>query len=66
VDQRQCAALLDSGAPAEFAAYVSQTFQFAITSGVMAAVTSDITAVTGRPATAFAEFAADAAGAWIP
>jgi uncharacterized protein YbjT (DUF2867 family) len=60
------AALLDSGAPAEFAAYVSQTFQLAITSGVMAAVTGDVTAVTGRPATTFADFAADAAGAWIP
>jgi len=60
------ATLLDSGASAEYATYVSQAFQFAVTSGVMEAVTGDITAVTGRPATTFAEFAADAAGAWIP
>jgi uncharacterized protein YbjT (DUF2867 family) len=60
------ASLLESGAPAEYAAYVSQVFQFAVTSGVMAAVTGDITAVTSRPATTFAEFAADAAGAWLP
>ncbi|SNQ46167.1 conserved hypothetical protein [Frankia canadensis] len=59
-------ALLGSGAPAEFAAYVSETFRFAITSGVMKAVTGDVSAATGRPATSFAEFAADAAGAWIP
>jgi hypothetical protein len=32
----------------------------------MTAVTGDITAVTGRPATTFADFAAGAAGAWIP
>jgi uncharacterized protein YbjT (DUF2867 family) len=58
-------ALLDSGAPAEIASYVSQAFQFAMTSGVMRAVTGDILAVTGRPATTFAEFALGAAGAWI-
>jgi uncharacterized protein YbjT (DUF2867 family) len=58
-------ALIDSGVPAEFADYVSQAFQFAVTSGVMTAVTTDVLAVTGRPATTFADFAVGAAGAWI-
>ena len=58
-------ALLDSGVPAEFADYVSQAFQFAVTSGAMTVVTGDVLAVTGRPATTFADFAVGAAGAWI-
>lgn len=58
-------ALLDSGVPAEFADYVSKAFQFAVTSGAMTAVTGDVPAVTGRPATTFADFAVAAAGAWI-
>lgn len=57
--------LIDSGVPAEAADYVSQAFQFAVTSGVMTAVTTDVLAVTGRPATTFADFAVGAAGAWI-
>ncbi|WP_165960152.1 NmrA family NAD(P)-binding protein [Actinocrispum wychmicini] len=59
-------ALLDSGAQADFAEYVSQIFEFAITSGVMTAVTGDVAAVTGREPTGFAEFATDAVGAWLP
>lgn len=58
-------ALLDSGVPAEFADYVSQAFQFAVTSGAMTVVTGDVLTVTGRPATTFADFAVGAAGAWI-
>jgi uncharacterized protein YbjT (DUF2867 family) len=58
--------LLDSGASATHADYVSQIFGFAFTSGVMNVVTDDIPAITGRPAIRFADFAADAAGAWLP
>jgi hypothetical protein len=58
-------ALLHSGASAELASYVSQAFELAVTSGVMTAVTGDVLAVTGRPATSFAEFSVGAAGAWI-
>jgi uncharacterized protein YbjT (DUF2867 family) len=59
-------AVLDSGATPGYAEYVSQMYQFAMTSDAMAAVTGDVAAVTGHPATPFAEFAAGAAGAWIP
>jgi len=57
--------LLDGGIPEQFAGYVDQAYRFAITSGVMAATTGDVRAVTGRPATDFADFATTAAGAWI-
>lgn len=60
------AALLDAGAPADFAGYVGELFRLALTSGAMAAITDAIPALAGRPATPFAEFAADAAGAWLP
>jgi nucleoside-diphosphate-sugar epimerase len=58
--------LLDSGASAAHAAYVSQIFEVAFTSGVLNVVTGDVPAITGRPAVSFADFAADAAGAWLP
>jgi uncharacterized protein YbjT (DUF2867 family) len=59
-------ALLDAGVPAAAADYISQAYAYAVTSGVMTAVTSDVPDVTGRPATTFEDFAAGAAGAWIP
>jgi hypothetical protein len=56
--------LVAAGASASFADYASQLYLAATSSGLMTAVTADITAVTGRPATTFAEFAAAAADAW--
>jgi uncharacterized protein YbjT (DUF2867 family) len=58
-------ALLDAGLPAAAADYISQAYAYAVTSGAMTAVTSDVPDVTGRPATTFEDFAAGAAGAWI-
>lgn len=58
--------LLDSGTSAAHAEYVSQIFQFALTSGLMNTVTDDVPTITGRPATTFTDFAANAAGAWLP
>jgi uncharacterized protein YbjT (DUF2867 family) len=58
------------GATAEYAEYVSQLYLMSISSGYGttdgpgALITEDFTAVTGRPPTAFAEYAAAAADAW--
>lgn len=54
--------LLAYGYPAESAEYASGGYAAAF--GAMGVVTDDVTKVTGRPATTFAEFAADAAHAW--
>lgn len=56
--------LLASGASAAFAGHVTAMYVGAVTTNVMAVVTDDIATVTGRPATRFADFAADAAEAW--
>jgi uncharacterized protein YbjT (DUF2867 family) len=54
--------LLAYGYPAEAVEYVSPGYAAAF--DVMEVVTDDVTTVTGRPATTFAQFAMDAAGAW--
>lgn len=56
---------LDAGIPADFAEYLDQMQRMAFTSGGLSAVTDDVETITGRPATTFAEFALEAAGAWI-
>jgi uncharacterized protein YbjT (DUF2867 family) len=56
------AGLLAYGYPAESAEYASGGYAAAF--GAMGVVTDDVTKVTGRPATTFAEFAGDAAHAW--
>jgi uncharacterized protein YbjT (DUF2867 family) len=56
------AGLLAYGYPAESAEYASGGYAAAF--GAMDVVTHDVTKVTGRPATTFAEFAQDAAHAW--
>ncbi|MBI1758953.1 MAG: NAD(P)H-binding protein [Actinobacteria bacterium] len=58
-------ALIAAGITADFAAYVAQLYTASAGSGAMAAVTDDVAAVTGRPPTSFANYAADAAGAWL-
>jgi uncharacterized protein YbjT (DUF2867 family) len=50
------------GYPAESAEYASGGYAAAF--GAMGVVTDDVTKVTGRPPTTFAEFAKDAAHAW--
>jgi uncharacterized protein YbjT (DUF2867 family) len=58
------------GATAEYAEYVSQSYVMSIgagygtTDGNATVITEDFTAVTGRPPTTFAEYAAAAAYAW--
>jgi uncharacterized protein YbjT (DUF2867 family) len=60
------------GATSEYAEYVSQSYVMSISSGygttpgsgATTVITEDFAAVTGRPPTTFAEFAAAAAGAW--
>jgi uncharacterized protein YbjT (DUF2867 family) len=56
------AGLLAHGYPAESAEYASGGYAAAF--GAMDVVTQDVTKVTGRPATTFAEFVQDAAHAW--
>jgi uncharacterized protein YbjT (DUF2867 family) len=56
------AGLLAYGYPAESAEYASAGYAAAF--GAMGVVTDDVTKVTGRPATTFAQFAEDAAHAW--
>jgi uncharacterized protein YbjT (DUF2867 family) len=56
------AGLLAYGYPAESAEYASRGYAAAF--GAMGVVTDDVTKVTGRPATTFAEFTQDAAHAW--
>lgn len=56
--------LLADGASAAFASYVAQLYVGAVTTDAMSAVSNDVTAVTGRPATSFADYAAGAAEAW--
>ncbi|MER7134615.1 NmrA family NAD(P)-binding protein [Streptosporangium saharense] len=57
-------ALLATGMPTDQAEYLTQLFVAAMTTGAFGVVTDDIAAVTGRPATTFAEYAAGAADAW--
>jgi uncharacterized protein YbjT (DUF2867 family) len=58
------------GASAEFAEYISQSYVMSIGAGYgttdanATVITEDFTAVTGRPPTTFAEYAAAAAYAW--
>jgi uncharacterized protein YbjT (DUF2867 family) len=56
------AGLLAYGYPTESVEYISPGYAAAF--GVMEVVTDDVTKVTGRPATTFAEFTKDAADAW--
>lgn len=56
--------LLAAGASPPFADYVTRLYVGAVTTDAMSAVTTDIASVTGRPATAFADYAVAAAGAW--
>lgn len=57
-------ALLADGADPRYASVMTRMYEDTLLSGLMATVTSDVTAVTGRAPVSFAEFAADTANAW--
>ena len=57
-------ALLIDGAGPEYASFMTRIYEDTLLSGLMATVTGDVTALTGRPPVSFAEFAADTAYAW--
>ncbi|OLF09923.1 NmrA family NAD(P)-binding protein [Actinophytocola xanthii] len=56
--------LVAAGASPAFAAYGAALYVAAVTGNAMATVTDDVSAVTGRPETSFAEYAAGAVSAW--
>ena len=56
--------MIGYGVEPAFAGYLAKLYVQAMSSGAFGAVTGDVTAVTGAPATTFAEYAAGAAAAW--